>query len=105
MMSDVFFASMTGCILAGLFLGGWYFLGLWWTIRRIPVATHIPQLYLLSLAVRLLVIAVAIYGVIKWYDWLHLLAFLAAFLVARRFVIAYLVKSDVKEAWAVKNFF
>lgn len=104
-MSYVFFASMTGCILAGLFLGGWYFLGLWWTIRRIPVAVHPSQLYLLSLAVRLLVIAVAFYGVIKWFDWLHLLALLAAFLVARRLVIAYLVKSDAPEAWSVKSFF
>jgi F1F0 ATPase subunit 2 len=104
-MSTVFFASMTASILAGLLLGGWYFAGLWWTLRRLPGSTRPIPLYLLSLAVRLVVIAIAFYGVIKWFDWLHLLACLAAFLVARLLLIAYLVKSDTPEAWGVKNFF
>ena len=109
-MSTIFFASMTASILAGFLLGGWYFAGLWWTIRRLSkdnnrASARPIQLYLLSLAVRLLVVAVSFYGVIKWFDWLHLLACLAAFLVARVLLIAYLVKSDTQESWAVKNFF
>ncbi len=104
-MSTVFFASMTASILAGLLLGGWYFTGLWWTIRRLPVSARPIQLYVLSLAVRLLIVAVAFYGVIKWFDWLHLLVCLAAFLAARLLLIAYLVRSDTQEAWSVKYFF
>jgi F1F0 ATPase subunit 2 len=98
MMNLVSFGSMTVSILTGLLIGGWYFGGLWWTVKRMPQANRPLQLYLLSLAVRLLIVAITFYVMIKWFDWLHLLACLAGFLAARFFIIIYQVKSEMRDA-------
>lgn len=86
--------SMTVSVLTGLLVGGWYFGGLWWTVNRMQRTDRPLQLYVLSLAVRLLVVSVAFYLTIQWFDWVHLLACLAAFLAARFCMILYQVKSE-----------
>ncbi len=93
-MNAISFGSMTVSLLTGLLIGGWYFGGLLWTVKRMPQANRPLQLYLLSLAVRLVVVAVAFYVMIKWFDWLHLLACLAAFLAVRFFMIVHQVRSE-----------
>ncbi len=44
-------------ILAGLALGGFFFGGLWWTVRRLPDARHPATLALTSFLVRTVVTA------------------------------------------------
>ena len=68
---------------AGLFLGGLYFAGLWWTVRRC-LSTPYPALWLLGSGILRMALALSGFYLVGGGDWQKLVACLAGFLVARR---------------------
>ena len=68
---------------AGVLLGGCYFGGLWWTVRRLPRARHVWRLYFGSLLVRLALVLVSFYFVLTYFDWRSLVACLLGFVASR----------------------
>lgn len=75
--------SIVAAVCAGLLLGGLYFGGLWWTVRRMPLARHPLNLYFGSLIARLAILLAAFYGVLTYAGWPQLLASLLGFVAAR----------------------
>ncbi len=80
-ISEMFTIAVAAVL--GLVLGGFYFGGLWWTVRRMPRTRAPLSLYFGSLAVRLALVLTAFYGVLTYSSWLPLVASLIGFLVAR----------------------
>jgi F1F0 ATPase subunit 2 len=77
-------------IVFGGVLAVFYFGGLWWTIRRLPIARHPTALYLASLLFRLAIVLASFFIVIVYCDWQPLVACLVGFLSARLLVIRFL---------------
>ena len=71
---------------AGLGLGGAYFGGLWWTVRRLPRARRPALLTLASLVVRLALLLGGLYAVTGG-DWRALAAALLGFVLARAVLV------------------
>jgi len=67
---------------AGLLLGGIFFGGLWWTVRKGVSAKRPALLFLSSLLLRT-VVTVAGFAVVGDGHWLRLLACLFGFVIAR----------------------
>jgi F1F0 ATPase subunit 2 len=67
---------------AGLLLGGFFFGGLWWTVRKGVTARRPALLFMLSLVLRTTV-AVAGFYVVGDGHWQRLLACLFGFVLAR----------------------
>ena len=76
-------SRIAAAIFAGLLLGGLYFGGLWWTVNRMPGASHPLNLYFGSLIIRLTVVMVAFYGVLTYAGWPRLGVSLIAFIAVR----------------------
>jgi F1F0 ATPase subunit 2 len=73
-------------MLAGAALGGFFFTGLWWTVRR-GVDSSAPSLwFLLSLLFRAAVVLCGLYAV-GHDDWRRMLAFLVGFWIVRGVVV------------------
>jgi len=87
MFDSIELATIIAAVCAGLLLGGLYFGGLWWTVRRMPRARHPLNLYFGSLIVRLAIVLAAFYGVLSYFDWPQLVASLVGFVAARRLLI------------------
>ncbi len=69
--------------ITGMGLGGFYFAGLWWTIRRLPyLRTSIYLWVTLSFWIRIGVVLAGFYLVMAG-DWRRLLACLAGFTIVR----------------------
>lgn len=49
-------------MLSGALLGGVFFGGLWWTVRRLPQAKHPALLTLASLSLRIALVVFGLYG-------------------------------------------
>jgi F1F0 ATPase subunit 2 len=79
--------TIIAAVCVGLLLGGLYFGGLWWTVRRMPHARHPLNLYFGSVIVRLTMVLAAFYGVLANADWPRLVASLAGFVAARMLLI------------------
>lgn len=79
--------AIIAAVCAGLFLGGLYFGGLWWTVRRMPRARHPLNLYFGSLIVRLAIVLAASYGMLANAGWPRLVASLVGFVAARLLLI------------------
>ena len=73
---------------AGLLLGGIFFGGLWWTVRKAVAAKRPALLFLGSLLLRTMV-TVAGFAVVGDGHWQRLLACLLGFVIAR-FVVTWL---------------
>ncbi|REJ90872.1 MAG: ATP synthase subunit I [Planctomycetota bacterium] len=80
-------ASIVAAVCAGLLLCGLYFGGLWWTVRRMPLARHPLNLYFGSLIARLAILLAAFYGVLSYAGWAQLVAALVGFIAARLLLI------------------
>ena len=74
---------------AGTALGGLYFTGLWWTVRRLPGAAHPALLTVASLILRL---GLVVGGLVLLADghWLRAAAALAGILLARTLLVRWL---------------
>ncbi len=77
---------------AGVLLGGMFFGGLWWTVRKGLSSKH-PALWFLVSQLLRLSIAMAGFYVVAAGDWERLLACLVGFMTAR-FVVARLTQSS-----------
>ena len=78
---------------AGAGLGLLFFGGLWWTVRRLPMARHPAPLALGSLVVRLGGSLAGFYLVMDGH-WVRLLACLTGFLLARTLLVRRLQPLD-----------
>lgn len=77
-------------VVLGSILAIFYFGGLWWTIRRLPIASHPAALYFASLLMRLVIVMTVFFIVISYSDWPSLTACLVGFLSTRLAVIRFL---------------
>ena len=67
---------------AGLGIGGFYFTGLWWTVRRLPLV-RVPAAWVLgSFVVRAGLSLLGFYGILRG-GWPMLAASLAGFILVR----------------------
>ena len=90
--------TLVGAGLAGLLLGGFFFAGLWWTVRRGISASRPALLFASSLLLRSGVTIAGFYLVGDG-QWQRLLACLLGFLVAR-FVVVRLAGQPAEPAHA-----
>jgi F1F0 ATPase subunit 2 len=70
------------CFSAGLVLGGLYFAGLWWTVRRLPDSRRPGLLALASFLLRASVVLAVFYTLMNG-RWHNLGASLCGFMVVR----------------------
>ena len=75
-------------ILTGITVGGFYFGGLWWTIRRMPNTNAPFSMYFGILMVRLLILLATFLGLLKFVGALALITALAGFIIARIVLIS-----------------
>ncbi len=68
---------------AGVGLGGFYFIALWRTVKRLAVTRHPARLMLLSFVVRLAVLLAGLYIVMDGH-WERLAAAMVGFLLIRK---------------------
>lgn len=87
MLSTIELITFAAATCAGLLVGGLYFIGLWWTVNRIPHARQPFNLYVVSLIIRLTVVLAAVYGLLTYSRWPQLVAWLAGFVAARLLLI------------------
>lgn len=90
--------TLVTAALAGALLGAFYFGGLWWTVRRMPRVRHPLTLYFGSLAGRLAVVVVALYGVLTLYDWPQLVTSLVGFIAMRTALVRLLGQAPSGDA-------
>lgn len=70
---------------AGLFLGAFYFAGLWQTVKRIPLSEHPLRLMIGSFIVRMIIVLTAFYF-IMYGHWERLAIALIGFIVMKIFL-------------------
>ncbi|WP_031434489.1 ATP synthase subunit I [Methylomarinum vadi] len=66
----------------GLLLGGFYFGGLWLTVRRLPTVKHQALLMIASFLLRNVLVAIALYPIVLQ-GWQPTLICLAGFIIVR----------------------
>ena len=79
-MNDALTLTLSGA--AGIVLGGIFFGGLWWTVRRGLTSPHPGTWFLGSLVLRMSVVMFGFYFV-GGGDWKRLVACLIGFVIAR----------------------
>lgn len=72
-------------LLVGAVLGAFYFIGLWWTVRRIDSSPFIGILLLCSMLFRMSVVMLGFYALLSK-DWQSILLALLGFIILRLFV-------------------
>lgn len=71
------------CLAAGILLGMFYFLGLWWTVSRLPQSPRPLVLSVVSFLVRTGLVLVGFYFIARGGHWENLIASLVGFILAR----------------------
>ena len=71
-----------GALLGGFALGVFFFVGLWWTVRRGVMAAQPAAVFLGSMVLRTLVVMVGFYYLGRG-DWRNIAASLTGFVLAR----------------------
>ncbi len=79
-MSPVFALSLA--LLAGALLGVFFFVGLWWTVRKLESTNHVALLFLGSMLLRTGVVILGFYFILGD-NWQRLAAGLLGFIIAR----------------------
>jgi len=74
--------EMIAPLLGGVLLGIFYFVGLWWTVKRLSRTEHPVTLYLLSFGLRVAVLLLAFFLLLN-FGVLELMVALAGFIVTR----------------------
>lgn len=82
-MHDLLFLVLM--FLCGAILGGLYFTGLWFTVRRIHNGKRPVFWLIFSMAVRMVLLLLVFYAILSYGNWVHLLAVLAGFVVLRMY--------------------
>ncbi|MGD9300815.1 MAG: ATP synthase subunit I [Desulfobacterales bacterium] len=80
---------------AGVGLGAFYFLGLWWTVRRLPTV-RVPALWTVVSFVVRSVVALGGFYLVMAGGWQNLLACLAGFTLIRLWLVRRLSPASVK---------
>lgn len=80
LMSPVF--ALLLALLAGALLGVFFFVGLWWTVRKLESSKHVALLFLTSMLLRTSVVILGFYFILGD-NWQHLIAGLLGFVLAR----------------------
>lgn len=95
-MSD-FLIWLLAC-LAGIALGGFFFGGLWWTVRRGASSRHPARLFVSSFLVRMVVAVGGFYLIAADGDWRRVIASLLGFLIARWLVVRWTRPGNAAES-------
>lgn len=69
-------------LLEGVFLGVFFFAGLWWTVRKLDSDKHTALLFLGSMFLRTVIVVLGFYFILGD-NWQHLIAGLFGFFIAR----------------------
>jgi F1F0 ATPase subunit 2 len=80
------FFSLVFSLLAGGFLGVFFFAGLWWTVRKIESSKRVALLFLGSMLLRTSVVILGFYFILGD-NWQRLVAGLLGFVIARIIII------------------
>jgi F1F0 ATPase subunit 2 len=81
----------------GIIIGVFYFQLLWITVSNLPKSKRPYLLSLASLFVRLIVVFLAFFLIIKLGNWQHLIVCLVGFIGVRIFFIKKIKHNDTKE--------
>ena len=74
--------SLASALLAGVLLGTFFFVGLWWTVRRGVSSERVALWFLGSMLLRTCIV-LAGFSFVLGNDWARLLAGLTGFIIAR----------------------
>ena len=74
--------KVVGAILGGFALGAFFFVGLWWTVRRGVISAQPAVVFLGSMIFRTLVVMVGFYCLSRG-DWRNVVGSLTGFVLAR----------------------
>jgi F1F0 ATPase subunit 2 len=83
-MNEIF--ALLLALLEGGLLGVFFFLGLWWTVRRLANSKQVALLFLTSMLLRSSVVVLGFYFILGD-NWQRLVAGLLGFIIARIIVI------------------
>lgn len=83
MIGSLDMLEIVAALIAGTFLGAFYFGGLWWTVLRMSGSQRPLYLYFASLAFRMVVAFGGFYFVLILAGWPALIASLVAFIALR----------------------
>jgi F1F0 ATPase subunit 2 len=75
-----------GAVLGGLTLGAFFFIGLWWTVKRGVTSAQPAIVFLSSMMLRTLVVLAGFYYLGRG-DWRNMVGSLGGFVLARFLVI------------------
>ena len=90
--------QLTTALIAGVLLGSFYFVGLWWTVRSLPRARHPWFTYFGSLVARVLAVLAGFYLLLTIYGWQWLAVGMLGFVLARLLLVRLLARSTVNQA-------
>jgi len=90
------FMDLMFSLLAGVLLGLFFFAGLLWTVRKLASSKHVALLFLSSMLLRTGIVVLGFYFILGD-DWLHLLAALPGFIIARIIVTRLTRMADQSE--------
>lgn len=89
-MNEIVFIVLL--LFCGLVLGLFFFVGLWWTIKKSMVSRHPALVLLSSLIIRICVVLIGFYYISQG-NWKRILSCLAGFIIAK-FIVTRLTKSE-----------
>ena len=76
--------SLVAAFAAGLALGAFYFIALWQTVQRLPVADSPARLMLVSFILRMAVVMAGFYLVMGGEHWERLAVAMLGFIIIRK---------------------
>lgn len=74
--------SLALCFAEGVLLGLFFFVGLWWTVRKLDSTNQVALLFLCSMLIRSSIVVLGFYFILGE-DWRQLVAGLFGFFIAR----------------------
>jgi F1F0 ATPase subunit 2 len=87
------FLQLIFALLLGVLLGVFFFVGLWWTVRRLDASKQVALLFLGSMLLRTGVVMLGFYFILGD-NWQRLVAGLIGFVIARIIVIRITRRAD-----------
>lgn len=92
-MNEITFMILS--LFCGFVLGLFFFVGLWWTIKKSMVSRHPALVLLSSLIIRICVVLIGFYYISQG-NWKRILSCLAGFIIAK-FIVTRLTKSAAEK--------